>query len=174
MRIRTIFLFINLLLCADLSDSGIARASGEANTGTNIYANVKSVNSDCMTAEEHMALKVRIMKDQMAVASRNCGATEKNLFAKVDKKFAKTFDSNNIVLEIFFNRFDVDNPVKTMNNFITEIANTSSLKAIYDKKNFCETQKKLMEKIIDIEPNDLLSFSEKNVTQKIKNPKVCE
>jgi hypothetical protein len=156
------------------STSKTVSASGESNIGTDIYSNVETVNTDCMTHNEHLALKVRIMKDQIAVASRNCGNEEKKLFTEVSKKFENAFAANNIILEIFFNRFDTENPVKTMNDFITEIANASSLKAIYDKKNFCKTQKNLMDKILYIEPKDIPEFANKNITQKISNPKVCE
>ncbi len=114
------------------------------------------------------------MQDQITIASRNCTDTEKDLFNKINKKFQKIFDANNVLLEVFFQKFASDNPINAMNNFITENANSASLKSIYNKKVFCQKQNFTMEQLLKSDSNKIGYIANKNITQEISNPKKCE
>lgn len=149
----------------------LALAAGESILENDIYSENK--NANCMTEEEHAALKIRIMQDQINVASRNCLNINKQLFTKLDKKLKKIFDSNNVILEVFFQKLGVDNPNKELNYFITENANAASLKSIYNKKIFCSEQQKIINDLLSIETKYITQFVIKNIKQKISNPELC-
>ena len=170
MNLRLIFFFVisffYLESCIDL-----VLASGEGTADYDIYSENK--NNNCMTNEEHGALKIRIMQDQINVASRNCSNIDKQLFLKIERKFEKIFDKNNIVLEIFFQKLGVDNPNKELNYFVTENANAASLKVIYHKKKFCTKQQKIITDLLDIDQRELPKFAIDRIEQKISDPKLC-
>jgi hypothetical protein len=127
-----------------------------------------------MRKEEEIALKTRIMYDQISIASRNCGKEEEKLMKEVNSKFSSIFNANNTVLEIFFQRFDTENPIRTMNQFITETSNKASIKLIYTHKEFCASQKKIMKDLTNIETKDFQDFVKKVITYKISDPSPCK
>ena len=99
-------------------------------------------NVVCLSEDEQNFIKTRILEDNISIAYRQCDLLEEE--SKNFNTLSEYFSLNNKNIVNLYKKIYSKNAEEMLNNFITENSNKASIKALYNKDDFCRKYKKIL------------------------------
>lgn len=164
-------LYLIVFLQAFLLSFSVKAQNNQATGYEYLFLNPEK--EQCIWKYEVVAIKIRVMQDNMSVASRGC-KDGFDYYKRVMEKYFSVFEKNNNILESVFYRLSGSSSKKELNKFVTNISNKASLKSTYNKEDFCDKYIDMMDDFLSLEVGELVPFVNKNIDVEISNPPVCQ